>query len=395
MTRKLVSIVLGLILAGSLLAGCGPKTELIVWSHLTQDEVNKLNEIAQAWAKETGNKVTVVADTSSFQEFATAAKSGKACDIMYGLPHDNLGTFQAAGLLEPVPEGIIDKSQYTEGAISAVSYEGKMWAVPIAMETYALFYRTDKMDKAPATFEDFLKVAQDKGFAYDINNFYFSYAFISAYGGYVFKDVGGKLDPKDIGLANEGAIKGFTLIGDFVNKYKFMPADINSDTAKGLFQNGQTALYISGPWDVKGFKDAQVPFGVAPLPTLEGGAVPHPFMGVQAAFVSSASKHKDEAWQLMKYLVEKSGIALFEVNPRIPARKVDRENEKVKSDPIMAGFAASAANAHPMPNIPEVQAMWTPGGNALTVITKGEQKPADAAKACVEQIKEGIATMGK
>ena len=32
-------------------------------------------------------------------------------DIMFGLAHDNLGTFQKAGLLAEVPEGIINDSR--------------------------------------------------------------------------------------------------------------------------------------------------------------------------------------------------------------------------------------------------------------------------------------------
>lgn len=366
--------------------------ELIVWSHLTDPEIAKVQEIANKWAEQTGNKVKVLADQSDFQAFATAAQSGKGPDIMFGLPHDNLGTFQKAGLLAEVPEGVINKDDYVPMSISAVSYDGKMYAVPIAMETYALFYNTDKVKTPPATLDDLIKLGKEVGLQYDVNNFYFSFAFIAAYGGYVFKDTGGGLDPNDIGLNNEGAKKGLELIKDFVQKYKFMPPDINYDMAKGNFQSGKIGLYISGPWDVDGFKKANVPFKVAPLPEIDGKPTPS-FAGVQAAFVSANSKHQKEAWDLMKYLVENTGLPLFETGNRIPVIKSLLDNPEVKGNEILSAFAEQAQHAIPMPNIPQMSQVWTPAGNALQLITSGKVPVDKAADDMVKQIKQGIATM--
>jgi arabinogalactan oligomer/maltooligosaccharide transport system substrate-binding protein len=366
--------------------------ELIVWSHLTDPEIAKVQEIANKWAEQTGNKVKVLADQSDFQAFATAAQSGKGPDIMFGLPHDNLGTFQKAGLLAEVPEGVINKDDYVPMSISAVSYDGKMYAVPIAMETYALFYNTDKVKTPPATLDDLIKLGKEVGFQYDVNNFYFSFAFIAAYGGYVFKDTGGGLDPNDIGLDNAGAKKGLELIKDFVQKYKFMPPDINYDMAKGNFQSGKIGLYISGPWDVDGFKKANVPFKVAPLPQIDGKPTPS-FAGVQAAFVSANSKHQKEAWELMKYLVENTGLPLFETGNRIPVIKSLLDNPEVKGNEILSAFAEQAQHAIPMPNIPQMSQVWGPAGNALQLITSGKVPVDKAAEDMVKQIKQGIATM--
>jgi carbohydrate ABC transporter substrate-binding protein, CUT1 family (TC 3.A.1.1.-) len=367
--------------------------ELTVWSHLTETEVKKVQEVADKWASETGNKVKVLTDNSDFQAFATAANSGKGPDIMFGLPHDNLGTFYKAGLLEPVPDGVINDSDYVPLAIDAVSYDGKKYAIPLSMESYALFYNTDMIKEAPKTWDEFVNVAQKYGFMYDINNFYFSYAFISGNGGYVFKNNGGSYDVNDIGLNNEGAKKGFAAIYDMVNRYKFMPADIKGDIAKGNFQSKKIGMYISGPWDVQSFKDAGVNFAVTPLPKLENGSDMKPFVGVQAAFVNANSKNKDAAWELMKYLAENTPIPLFETGNRIPVINSVLNSSEVQSNEILKGFADSASKGEPMPNVPEVQAMWTPANNNLTLITSGKLAPDKAADQIVAQMKEGIATM--
>ncbi|MBP2073280.1 maltose ABC transporter substrate-binding protein [Thermoanaerobacterium butyriciformans] len=365
--------------------------ELTVWSHLTDPEIAKVQEIANKWADETGNKVKVLADQSDFQAFSTAAQSGKGPDIMFGLPHDNLGTFQKAGLLAEVPDGVINKSDYVPMSIDAVSYDGKMYAIPLSMETYGLFYNTSKVQTPPATLDDLIKLGQQVGFQYDINNFYYSFAFMAAYGGYVFKNNGGALDPNDIGLNNDGAKKGLSLIRDFVKTYKFMTADIKGDIAKGNFQNGKIGLYISGPWDVDGFKKANVPFKVAPLPTVDGKPMPS-FAGVQAAFVSANSKHQQEAWDLLKYLAQNTALPLFETGNRIPVLNSVLNSDEVKNNDILNAFAEQAKNAIPMPNIPAMTAVWTPAGNALQLVTSGKATPDKAADDMVNQIKQGIAT---
>lgn len=179
------------------------KKQLVVWSHLTQDEVKALQPIADKWGKENGYTVKVITDQGSFQSFQTAAMSGKGPDIMFGIPHDNLGAFWKAKLLEAVPANLIDKKNFVSTALDACSFEGKLYALPIAMETYALFYNTSKVKEAPKTMSQLITLAKKYGFMYDVNNFYFSFAFIAQNGGYVFKNKGGSLDPNDIGLANK------------------------------------------------------------------------------------------------------------------------------------------------------------------------------------------------
>jgi len=367
--------------------------QLVVWSHLTQDEVKALQPIADKWGKANGYTVKVITDQGSFQSFQTAAMSGKGPDIMFGIPHDNLGAFWKAKLLEPVPANLIDKKNFVSTALDACTFEGKLYALPIAMETYALFYNTSKVKEAPKTMSQLITLAKKHGFMYDVNNFYFSFAFIAQNGGYVFKNKGGSLDPNDIGLATNGAIKGLSLIRDFVLTYKFMPKDIKGDIAKGNFQNQKIAFYISGPWDVQDFIKAKVPFAVAPLPKTDDGKPTPSFVGVQAAFVSAKSKNKDAAFKLAKYLVENSALTLFKVGHRIPVLNSVLASSEVKSDKIMSAFAEQAKVGIPMPNIPEMSAVWIPAGNALSLITTGKATPKQAADAMVKQIKQGIAQM--
>lgn len=96
-----------------------------------------------------------VADKSDNQAYTAAAQSSKGPDIMFGMPHNDVGVFQKAGLIDEVPSGVINDSDYAaKSALDAVTWNGKKYAVPVAMETYALFYNTDMVKDAPKTTDE-------------------------------------------------------------------------------------------------------------------------------------------------------------------------------------------------------------------------------------------------
>lgn len=396
---SLVTVIMGV----SILYGCGKDTtkdngkksdskEIVVWSNLMDNEVAEIDQIAQQWAKDNDKKVKVVKDDSGYQEFLTAANSAKGPDMLFGLAHNNLGTFQKAGLLEEVPSDFVNKDDYAgQNLWDAVSYDGKAYAVPISMETYALFYNKDKVKTVPKTMEDLIKQAKEygpSGFQFAINDFYYTAAFMQTYGGYVFGGENGALDVNDLGFDNAGAIKSYQFLQDLVQKDKFMPADITGDIANSSFKSGDAIFYIGGPWDVAGFEEAGVNFGVTAIPTLEGKNVKS-FMGVQAAFVSSKSTAKDDAWDLMKYLIENSGEKLYEVGNRVPVLKTELEKDAVKNDEYTQGFIAQTAYAIPMPNLSETQSIWEAVKNIQRVLS-GED-PATVAKDIQQAVKDAIA----
>lgn len=399
--RKILSLIMITSLLMVALAGCGGAAKntasseegsktLTVWSHLNTQEVEEVNKVAEKWGKDNGMTVKVIEDKSDMQSYAQAANSSKGPDLVFGLANDNLGTFQKAGLLAEVPSGTIDESKYTsKQVIDAVTIGGKQYAVPIAQETVALFYNKDKVKEVPKTMEELEAKAKEVGFEFDINNFYTSFGLISAQGGYVFKNNNGTLDPKDIGLGNDGAVKGYQFIQDLVVKDKFMAPDINGDIAKGDFQSGKAGFYISGPWDIAAFKEAGVNFGVVPMPTF-GGKPVQTFLGVQAAFVSEKSNNKDSAWKLLKYLTDNCNDILIQKGNRIPATKAGVESDTFNKADNMTSFSEQAKSSIPMPNIPEVQAMWTPGAAGLKALTSGTSDPQTVAKQIADQTKQGI-----
>jgi arabinogalactan oligomer/maltooligosaccharide transport system substrate-binding protein len=386
--------------AGGTANASGPHGTVVVWSYLTAPEVQVLQKEANQWAKETGNKAEIILSTASMQAFATAAHSGKGPDMVFGIPDDNLGTFWAAGLLAKVPKGEIQYSQYDKVALNATRFHGVQYAVPIDLETYALFYNKKMVKTPPKTFAQLFQMAKAfdakapySGFEYDINNFYYSYAFIAGFGGYVFGGSNGNLNPNDIGLDNKGAVEGLQFIRSFVTQ-GFMPADVNGTIADANFAHGKLAMLIDGPWDISTYEKAGVDFGIEPLPLLPNGKHPASFFGTQAAFVSATASPSQQklAWSLMKYLVHHSAMDLLKAGNRIPAL-ASEQPAALKADPYLEPFIQQSQWAQPMPNIPQMQAVWTPGADALTLVTSGKESPALAARNMVKDIRMGIQQM--
>ena len=397
---KVFSLMFAGFLSISLLSGCGTKNnnssdtsddEIIVWSYMMDNEVEAVDKIAQKWAEENNKKVKVIKDNSDFQNFLQAANSSKGPDIIFGIAHNNLGTFYKAGLLEEVPGDLVEKDKYVDSNVwDAVSYDGKPYAVPISRETYALFYNKDKVKEIPKTIEDLVKEAKTygpNGFQFSMNEFYYTAAFVQSYGGYIFGQKNGTTDADDIGLANDGAIKAYTFLQDLVQKDKLMPADITSDIANSNFKSGDCIFYISGPWDVNGFKDAGVNFGVTKIPKINNGEA-KTFLGVQSAFVSSKSKNKDSSWELLKYLKDNSSETLYETGNRLPVLKAELENDNIKNNEYSQAFIEQSKSAIPMPNISEIETVWEPLKN-MTRIFNGED-PKTVSKDIEQGIRDSI-----
>jgi arabinogalactan oligomer / maltooligosaccharide transport system substrate-binding protein len=406
---KILVAALAAMVVTTALVGCGKKAapaantttpapaqkeskKIVVWSHLKAEEIAAIKPIAEEWAKSTGNTVEVLEDKGDMNAFAQAAASAKAADIMYGLAHDNLGVFVKAGVVSEVPAGIVETSKYNQNAVNAVSIGGKKYGVPIAQETLGLFYNPDKVTAVPKDMNALIEDGKKNGFKYQAKDMYFSYAVISGFGGYIFKDNNGALDPKDIGLANDGSKKGFAMLERFAKELG-MKSSVDSAAAVNEFKAGKIAYFISGPWDAEGLKKENVKFKVAPIPSINGTDPARPFLGVQAAFVNAKSKNQAEAWELMKYLVARTEKPIWEVGHRLPVLKDSPINAEVaKTD--YAGFAEQAKNSYPMPNIPEMQAAWKLN-DSLPLLLDGKLDANAFADTAVKNIKAQLDTQAK
>jgi len=351
---------------------------LTVWTTVGDQTLEWLQDEADSFAGAFGVAVNVVKlDLGELQQQALlAAPQGEAGDLFVGVPHDQLAGLAEGGVLA-------DMSAYAtasyledlgEQARLAYTYAGRLFGLPMWVEGPALVINTDLVPNPPATYEAFVELAQELttadtfGFMFDAPNFYFAYGWMHTFGGYVFgRDATGSLVADDLGVANEGAVRGAQALKDLRFAYDLIPSGTNYDVANGLFIDGSLAMMYNGPWAISQYREAGVNVEILPVPPLADGTEFSGFMGVQGVLMNQFSTQKVDAANFAKWITRRDAqITMAQLTGRIPAS--ESALAEVSDDPIIAGFGAALLDSEPMPNIPRMGQVWGPMGSALSII---------------------------
>lgn len=395
MKKKLVAAAMTAVLAVSMLTGCGSAkndNKITIWTNMSV-EAETIQKYADEWSEKSGYEVEVIHQSPSVQKFAQAANSEDGPDAVVGIPNDQLADYINAGLAAEVPAGLYNDSDFSDAAIQACYVNGKKYAAPISVETVALFYNTDKVKEAPATWEELVAGAKEAGgVQFDATSIYYDLGFVRACGGYIFNYKNGAYDVSDIGLANDGAVQAYEFINALYADYGLLSADVTADIARSNFQNGETAYYIGGPWDIDGFTSAGTPFAIAEMPTFNGQPFVTP-VGTQISFVSNKSDKQEAAWELIMYLIDNGALGLYKAGDRIPAKLADQNDAVIQSMENSRVFIAQINKGEPMPTVSEMGQLWSIHTNNIRSMWKGDLSPKEAAGNIVKQLKEAVELM--
>ena len=334
--------------------------------------------------------------TDQKDKLALDGPAGKGPDIVL-VPHDQIGTIADQGHLAPLTdEGALDA--FTDASKSAVMFDGQAYGYPKSVETPVLMYNKDLVSEAPTSMDDLYKLSTDLkdkgeyGFLGLWDNFYFAHGVVAGFGGYVFKEDGGALDPSDIGLNNEGAVEGFDYIGKWYQEGLFPKGLIGESGGQAmdqLFTEKKAHTVMNGPWAVAGYQDAGVDLGASALPTLPNGEPIKTFMGVKTYALSAYTENQEWAEMFLAELTnEENALKMFEAYNEIPPVAALESNEAITSNEVAKAVFDQATNAIPMPNIPEMGQVWEPMAQALQLVATGKQdgqKSADDAVKVIEQ----------
>ncbi|HGF7694529.1 TPA: extracellular solute-binding protein [Enterococcus faecium] len=362
-----------------------------------------INEIKDTFEKENDVKIKLVEKDmfDQLESLALDGPAGKGPDVMMAA-YDRIGALGQQGHLAEVKLG--NESSYDETDKAQVTYDGKIYGEPAVIETLVLYYNKDLVDTAPATFKDLENLSKDSRFAFESEagkntgflakwtDFYYSYGLIAGYGGYVFGDDG--TDPSDIGLNNAGAVEGISYATDwFQNVWPKGMQDIKSagDFASQQFMSNKTAAIIDGPWQAQTYKENNINYGVAKIPTLNNGQPYQPFGGGKGWVVSNYAKNKDLSQKWLDYVTnQENQEKFFEMVNEIPANQQARETAKAKNDELTTAVIEQYETAQAMPNIPEMGEVWTGAENLMFDAASGSKTPKESADEAVKTISEAI-----
>lgn len=370
---------------------------LLIWAD--EKKVDPLNAIAPAFEEATGIDVTIelVPFGDIREQVNLAAPAGEGPDIFAGA-HDWTGELAANGLIDPIDLGA-KRDSFVDVAVNAFGFEGQTYAVPYVTEAIALYYNTDLVPEAPATFDEVAAACETAGVEQCLGvpgggaatDAYHNYPFVSAFGATIFAydPATGSYDAGEVLIDSPEALQGGEYLQQQVEAGVVESTDY--DTAKNLFLEGTSAFWITGPWELGTLRDqTTINWDVAVIPQI-GDQPTAPFVGAQGFFISSFSENKllAQSFLLDFIATDETMQALYDADPRGTAWQAVQDG--LSGDPQVQTFAEAAANGVPMPNIPEMGSVWGPLGDNLLLVRNGELGADEALTTAAEAIRAAVA----
>lgn len=367
--------------------------QIVIWTD--EGRFETIRALADDFEAKYG--VPVVVEQLGFgdirDQFKVAGPAGEGPDIITGA-HDWLGELAENGLLAEIDLGEKEE-QFLEAARKAFTYDGVLYGMPYLTENIALFYNTELVSEPPATWEEVTALAEvlesagdvTQGYVLHVPDPYHFFPIMTAHGGYVFgQNPDGTYNAEDVGIDSEGSLAATRWL-DMMVKEGHLQAGVDFEIAHTMFQTGEAAMMLTGPWALTRIRESGVPYAIADIPDATQEA--QPFLGVHGFMVSAFSQDPLLAQTFLTEFVatEETMTSFYEKIPHssafIPVR------EKIE-DQDLAAFAAAGTNGLPMPAIPEMSAVWSAWGDALTLIFNQQEDAETAFKNAAEQIRTAI-----
>jgi multiple sugar transport system substrate-binding protein len=248
---------------------------------------------------------------------------------------------------------VVKPDDYVDAFKTFVTYDDKMYGLPIDGETTGLFYRTDLFEEAgidgpPKTWDEFeadaAALTDESKNQYGFEMFapesaYYWYPWLYQAGGDLLTE-----DGQDIAFTSDEAKEAAEF---YVGLAKYAPPDyLNSNSWDGrvAFAEGQTAMYVAGAWFagtlMDEFPDATGKWATAPLPEGEAGC--KTTIAGDSLVMLDQTENADAAWLWMEFLSKPENIAraTYETEGTLlpPLKSLLEGPDIVKEKPVLKGF---------------------------------------------------------
>ncbi|MCL6519891.1 MAG: sugar ABC transporter substrate-binding protein [Armatimonadetes bacterium] len=314
----------------------------------------------------------------------------------------------AKGLLEDLGPYVandkeFDLEDFYPAAINGWGqYNGKLYAIPAGIDIYAMYYNKTMFDKYGVPYPDETwdwkkyvwaakKLTKDLDGDGRIDQWGTTQ---NMWQTYVWQNGGDIIDKrgKKCLLDTPEAIEALQFMADLRDKYHVapMPTDIADIGTKNLFTNGRVGMYFSGSWAVPLYFEKEIKnfeYDVAPVPKGKRRAT---FFGGASYAILRGSKHKKEAWELVKFMVRKEALRERAIKEQVvPSRISVAESNAFLHLPgppkHRKVFLDAIAYGHTLPSLPSSREMNYIIDNELYWVISGKKDPR---KVCPELAKK-------
>lgn len=371
------------------------RDELVVWSSFKEDELRVFREVCARFSER--EKIPVRIVLTPFLELQpklqVSVPVGQGPDL-FSAPPDWIGKLVKTNVVRPLVESELrpeEMQQFLPVSLQAMQIDGKQYGLPLSVTALGLVTNRKLLPQPPKTFSELLVKAKELthdgqyGFLFDTRDFYFAWPFFGGEGAYVFKELpDGTLDPLDVGLGGDPAVRAAQLLADLTLKDGLIPPGTDKNSANGKFLDGKCAMTITGPWSLKDYKEHKdndgrpdpIDYVFTPIPPLDNGRYPTSPVGVDGLLLTKSSRHPELATRLMLELTGRDGqVQLHLAAGRVPARRDSLADPRVSSNPDVKAIGEAVEKGSPLPTITEAEAVWEPMVQALKMMNTPPGQP--------------------
>lgn len=382
--KQLRSAMLFLLAASVLLAACaGGKSdggkkdsggagdapyELRIATWQTDETTTGILNAAKAAYEERHPNATVKIEASPYENYMTKLQTelaaGNPADIIQ-VGEQNFARYIEKDIvvdLTPLAEGSYDLNDIVSNVRELMLVDGKLPVMSIGGATIGVYYNKKLFDEAGVaypqegwTWEQFVETAEQLtirdgnkirqyGANLNLGKDWVEPFVVSNGGAYLSED-----GSTSVGYLNSDAtVEAFQKIKDLYNVSKVAPNPAELIALKGidLFATGQVAMNVNGSWaqgDLRNNPD--IDFGVVGLPTMSTGKQTS-LLYTSGLGISSKSKHKEEAWELLLELTSpdtEAGQGWAKSNLAVSSKL--SASSKQSEDPFLGVFTDQLNNA--------------------------------------------------
>ncbi len=379
------------------LGSANAKTTITIWHGWQGDYFTAIQGIFADYQKLHPDVAINLLNVSDLDtKVKNAVPAGAGPDIIAWVD-DHIGANALVGVIDPL-DGMagIDQAylakNYAKVAQDAVTYDGKIYALPESMEAVTMIYNKKliKESDLPTSTSDLMTKAKaynaaNSGKYYAVWNpkdaYFNAFLFYGAGASYVN-------DKGEVNLANaQGEAAGKFIQG----ASGILPKDVDYNAADALFKAGNAPIIFNGPWYIADLKKAGIDFGLAKLPMVDFGnkGPAKPFVGVKVMMLAHGGKNQAAAVDLMKYYTSQESLAKLSKATDVVPAQVDAA-AAMSSDVVITGFNNQAKDGIPLPNTPYMGGLWDPVAKGLESLFTTTKDPkgimADIQKAALDNI---------
>lgn len=323
------------------------------------------------------------------------------CDIIW------ISQFAAAGWLLDVTQNLEAKSsEYLAGPLSTCYYNDKAYAYPNYTDVGLLYYRTDLVDKAPATWDELVEMSKEHIGKDGID---YGYVFQMLQGEptscnmleFIKQNGGTDLEDGKFAMNNDNTIEALQFVNDLIDE-GIAPESVlaaKPDDSKAIFEEGKalfmrnwTYAYQSAQSDTSKVKDK---VGVAALPVGPNGTESAGTLGGWNYAINANTENKEAAILFTEFMssfdAQKISTTVRGTFPTNAA--VYDDAEVLEALPFLKDVKPAADAAKPRPQVRDYSTLSSIFQVYFHKALTGEMEYADALAQMDTELNEALAKM--